>query len=218
MQKTTPSGRWIGGGVGAGGGGIADLPLLRTLFAIHQKSLRAKFLRSGKLFCFINICKFGSFKNVFATVTSLSELYVRFRRIILLVQTKKMISMNYGSSTSSWKRWRWYFQWGIYTSILTLTHSQNSLAAAEAGLWESQSGIRVGKLMTWMKSEFTRSISFTRIGKPVPMMEVKVSKGKHISRWVDRENLIYVRWNRIKNCTTTKKVMIKEKEVRHWVK
>ena len=31
----------------------------------------------------------------------LSELYFRFRRFVLLVQTKKVISMNYGSSTSS---------------------------------------------------------------------------------------------------------------------
>ena len=30
-------------------------------------------------------------------------------------------------------------------------------------------------------------------------MDVKVSKDKNISRWVDRESLIYVRWNRIKN-------------------
>ena len=43
----------------------------------------------------------------FLTITSLSELYVRIRRFILLVQTKKVISMNYGSSTSSWKPWRW---------------------------------------------------------------------------------------------------------------
>ena len=40
-------------------------------------------------------------------IISLSELYFRFRRFILLVQTKKVISMNYGSSTSSWKPWRW---------------------------------------------------------------------------------------------------------------
>ena len=65
---------------------IADLPLLRTLLAIGN---------------------FVSFKNPFATITSLSELYFKFRRFILLVQTKKMISMNYGSSTSSWKPWRW---------------------------------------------------------------------------------------------------------------
>ena len=42
-------------------------------------------------------------------------------------------------------------------------------------------------------TEFIRSISFTRIGKPVLMMDIKVSKDKNISRWVDPENLIYVR-------------------------
>ena len=35
----------------------------------------------------------------------------------------------------------------------------------------------------------SRSISSTRLGKPVLMMDVKVSKDKN-SRWVDRENLI----------------------------
>ena len=42
-------------------------------------------------------------------------------------------------------------------------------------------------------TEFTRSIRSTRIGKPVLMMDIKVSKDKSISRWVDRENLVYVR-------------------------
>ena len=42
-------------------------------------------------------------------------------------------------------------------------------------------------------TEFTRLISSTRIGKPVLMMDIKVSKDKNISRWVDRGNLIYVR-------------------------
>ena len=50
---------------------------------------------------------FGSFKNAFETITSLSELYFRFRSFILLVKTKKVISMNHGSCTSSWKPWRW---------------------------------------------------------------------------------------------------------------
>ena len=80
--------------------GIADLPLLRTLLAIRQ------FLESGRLFCFISTCKFASFKNPFATITNLSELYFGFGRFILLLQTKNVISMNYGTSTSSWKPWR----------------------------------------------------------------------------------------------------------------
>ena len=81
-------------------GGIADFPLLRTLSNL-PKVLRAKFLGSNGLFCFISICEFGSFKNSFATVTSLSELYFIFRRFILLVQMKKVVFMNSGSSTSS---------------------------------------------------------------------------------------------------------------------
>ena len=42
----------------------------------------------------------GRFKNPFVTFISLSELYFSFRRFILLVKTKKVISMNYDSSTS----------------------------------------------------------------------------------------------------------------------
>ena len=40
-------------------------------------------------------------------VTNLPELYFKFRRFILLVQTQKVISVNYSLSTSSWKPWRW---------------------------------------------------------------------------------------------------------------
>ena len=50
----------------------------------------AKLLGSHRL-SFISICKFGSFKNPFALITSLSELSFRFRRFILLVQSRKKI-------------------------------------------------------------------------------------------------------------------------------
>ena len=84
---------------------IADLPLLRTLFAIPQKSWETSFWEVMNS-CFIRIWKFGSFKNPFSTITSLSELYFRFRIFILLVQAKKVISMNYSSYKSRWKPWR----------------------------------------------------------------------------------------------------------------
>ena len=94
------------------------------------------------------------------------------------------------------------------------------------GPWESQSGIWVGKLTIWVRSfkikniitEFTRSISSPRIAKSVPMMDIKVSKDKYISRWVDGENLIYLRWNGIRNCASRRRWSIKEKEGWHWVK
>ena len=104
--------------------------------AIRQKSWEPSFWVIMDS-CFISICMFGSFKNTFATITRLSELYFRIRRFSLLVQTKKVISMNYGSSTSIWKPWRWVrldliLRWGIYTSIPIWTHTQNFLAALGA--------------------------------------------------------------------------------------
>ena len=49
-----------------------------------------------------------AYTNLAASRTLLQRLLApRFRRFILLMQTKKVISMNYGSSTSSWKPWRW---------------------------------------------------------------------------------------------------------------
>ena len=187
-------------------------------------------------------------------ITSLSELYFRIRRFILLVQMKKVISMNYDNSTSSWKPWRWvrfdliFSMRDIYinsnlnpltkftssssrsTEFKPMEHLSNNhkdrpnqnenihklcnetsmetdkttwsefpnggkafaekIIASEqrnkskrAGLWESQSGIRIGKLTIWARSF---EISSTRIGEPVLMMDLNVSKDKNISRWVDR--------------------------------
>ena len=75
--------------------------------------------------------------------------------------------------------------------------SEERNKSKKSGIWESQSGIRVGKLTIWARSfEFTRTIGYSRIGYPVLMMNVRVSKDKKISRWVDRVNLIYVRWGK----------------------
>ena len=80
--------------------GIADLLLLRTLLAIRQKSQEPSFWERMDS-CFSSICKFVSFKNPFAMITSLSELYFRFRRFVLLVQTKKVISMNLAAAEAA---------------------------------------------------------------------------------------------------------------------
>ena len=68
--------------------GTADLPLLRTLLSICQKSWSPGFWEVINS-CFNSICMFGSFNNPFTTITSLSELYFRFRRFILFAQMKK---------------------------------------------------------------------------------------------------------------------------------
>ena len=83
------------------------------------------------------MCKLDSFKNPFATIASLSKFYFKFRRFILLLQRKKVITINYDSSQAvenhkdEWSS-SWYLQQGIYTSIPTWTHSQKLLAAAAA--------------------------------------------------------------------------------------
>ena len=81
-------------------GGIADLPLLRTLLATCQKSQELSFWEvMGSFVLLAYAC--SSFKNPLAMMTILSEPYFRFKAFILLVQMKKGISVNYGSSTSS---------------------------------------------------------------------------------------------------------------------
>ena len=95
----------------------------------------ATFLGSDTLFCFISMREFESFKNPFAIITDLSEFHVRCRKSVLLIHTKKVVSMSYCNKTIYWKPWRWmtwYSRWGIYSPILTWTHLQNSAAATEA--------------------------------------------------------------------------------------
>ena len=87
--------------------GIADLPLLRTLSAIRQKSRELSFWEVIDSFLLLAYASLAASRTLFAVITNLSELYFRFRRFILSVQTKKVISINYGSSTSSCKPWRW---------------------------------------------------------------------------------------------------------------
>ena len=127
------------------------------------------------------------------------------------------------TDTSTWLE----FPNGWKAIVEQIIASEERNKSKRAELWESQSGIRVGKLTIWVRSfeikkiitEFTGSISSTKIGKPVLMMDIKVSKDKNIRRWVDRQNLIYVWWNRIKNRVKSWRMWsIEEKEVRHCVK
>ena len=60
---------------------------------------------SNRRFCFISISRFGSFKNSFATITSMFEFQFRYRRFILLIQANEEISLSYGTSKRNWKPW-----------------------------------------------------------------------------------------------------------------
>ena len=76
--------------------------------------------------------------------------------------------------------------------------SEERKKSKRAGLWESWSGIQVGKLTTWVRS-LVIYISSSRICQPVLMTGIKVPKDKYISRCVDQKNLIFVRWHSIKD-------------------
>ena len=119
MQKTTS---------GLLNRGVSRFTFVENTISNSRKVQRGKFLGSNGLFSFISICKFGRFKNPFATIISLPELYFRFRRFIFLVPSKKVISVNYGSSTSSWKPWRLVrLKLIIYTRDIYINSNLNPL-------------------------------------------------------------------------------------------
>ena len=68
-------------------GGIGNLRLLRTLLAIHQKFREPSFWEVMDS-CFVSICKLAASRTL-AMITSLSELYFRITRSMLLVKTKE---------------------------------------------------------------------------------------------------------------------------------
>ena len=84
-------------------GGIADLSLLRTLLAIRQKSREPSFWEVMNSFVLLAYASLAASRTLFQWLLAC----LKFRRFILLGPTKKVIPMDYGSSTNSWKRWRW---------------------------------------------------------------------------------------------------------------
>ena len=125
MQKKTPPGRWTEE--------VSRFTFFENTISNSRKVLRAKFLESDVLFCFISICKFCSFKFLFVTGLvlvwtlglDLSFCYKR-KKWFLLTMAAAQAAENHGDAWGL----TWYFLWGLYTSIPTWT--QNSLKEAEA--------------------------------------------------------------------------------------
>ena len=87
-------------------GGIADLPLLRTPLAIRQKSREPRFWEVSFVlkylsFLLLAYSSLADSRILLPELLACLNLYFRIRRFILLEKTKKLISMDYGSSTSS---------------------------------------------------------------------------------------------------------------------
>ena len=72
--------------------------------------------------------KVWQLQETFSMITSLSELYFRFRWFILLVQANKVTFLNYGSSTSCWL---WFVLILINSNLNLLTKFTSSTRSTE---------------------------------------------------------------------------------------
>ena len=118
-------------------GGIADLTLLRTLLAIRQKSGEPSFWEVMDSFVLLAYASLAASRTLlqwllaclnFTLESEDFSLWYKRKKWFLWTMAAAQAAENHGDDWGS----TWYFLCGIYTSIPTWTHSQNSLAAAEA--------------------------------------------------------------------------------------
>ena len=167
---------------------ICSFTFVENTISNLPKVPKANFLGSHGLFFFISICKFGSFKNPFATITSLSELYFRIGRFILLIQTTKMISMNYDSRASSWKPWGWVrldlvFSMKdiyIYSSLSLLTKFTSSSRSTE---FKDIMPWNISQMITKTVPISTRIVTSNAMKRVIPLWIDGTSMKSEITTW-----------------------------------
>ena len=76
-------------------GGIANLPMLRTRLAIHQKSRQPKFRASDELFSFISIVSLAGSRTLLQQLLAFLN-FRQIRKIYPFDASKKVISENHG--------------------------------------------------------------------------------------------------------------------------
>ena len=81
-------------------GGIADLPLLRTPLAIHQKSQEARFCKVMYSFVLLAYVSLAASRTLFHQLLPCLNFTLDSEDLFCWCRQKKVISINYGSSTS----------------------------------------------------------------------------------------------------------------------
>ena len=118
-------------------GGIADLALLRTLLAIHQKSQERIYWEVMDSFVLLAYASFVASRILlqwslpcqnFTLDSEDLSFWNKQKKWFLWAMAAAQAAENHGDE---WDL-TWYFKWEIYTSIPTWTYSQNSLVAVEA--------------------------------------------------------------------------------------
>ena len=118
-------------------GTIADLTLLRTLLAIHKNSKEPSFWEVMDSFVVLAYVSLASSKILLQWLLACLSFTLDSEDLFFWYKRKKWFLWTMAAAQAAENHgdeWglTWYFLWGIYTSIPTWTHSQNSLAAAEA--------------------------------------------------------------------------------------
>ena len=118
-------------------GCIADLPLLRTPLAIHQKSREPSFGEVMYYFVLLADASLAASRTLLQRLLACLNFTLESDYFSLWYKRKKWFLWTMAAAQAAENHedeWglAWYFLCGIYTSIPTWTHSQNSLAAAEA--------------------------------------------------------------------------------------
>ena len=114
---------------------MVDLPLLRTLLAIRQKSWETSLWEVMESFVLLACASWAASRTLLQwllgclkfTLEAQTRRYKQ-KKWFLWAMVAAQVAENH---EDEWGL-TWYFLWGIYTSIPTWNHSQNSLAAAEA--------------------------------------------------------------------------------------
>ena len=118
-------------------GGIADLPLLRILLAICQKSREPSCWEVMNSFVLVAYASLATSRTLLQRLLACLNFTLDSEDLFCWCKRKKWFLWTMAAvqpAENHGDEWglTWYLRWGIYTSIPTWTHSQNSLAAAEA--------------------------------------------------------------------------------------
>ena len=87
--------------------GIADLPLVRPLLAICQKSRKLSFCEVMDSFVLLAYPRSSASRILLQRLVAWLNFTLDSEDLFCWCKQKKVISMNYGSRKSSWKPWRW---------------------------------------------------------------------------------------------------------------
>ena len=119
------------------GGAIADIPLLRTLLAICQKSWEPSLWEVMDSFVLVAYASLAASKTLLQRLLACLNFTLDSEDLFCWYKRKKWFLWTMATAQAAENhgdKWglTWYLWWGIHTSISTWTHSQYSLAVAEA--------------------------------------------------------------------------------------